>query len=228
MTYKGPAGWRDASELLSILQQMLKEGSKVLDIGCGPKDQAEPISSLGFEYVGIDLFSPNADIRADAHLLPFGAATMDCVFSFAVLEHLHNPFDALREIKRVLRPGGIYCGTVSQGEPFHNSFFHHTAWGLLSLTHATGLEPLRLWACWDTLSGLADMGRYPRVVRAGIRLLDHMNIKLPFLAPRKMRWSPEARYVDTLHRAASIGFVIRKPEASGGDGPVSYRALICE
>ncbi len=58
LTYKGPIGSRDASELLSVLEQMLSKGSRVLDVGCGPRDQAEPISFLGFEYVGIDFGQP--------------------------------------------------------------------------------------------------------------------------------------------------------------------------
>jgi len=210
-TYKGPVGIRDSRELLSVMEQALSKPGRVLDLGCGPRDQADPIRSLGHQYVGIDVSSSEADIRGDAHALSFKAESFDFVFSYAVLEHLHNPFLVLSEIKRVLIPGGVFCGTVSQGEPFHNSFFHHTAWGVLSLVRASGLEVVRLWPCWDTLSGLAEMGRYPRVLRYGIRTLDWVHKRFRFLAPRKMRWSDEHKLVDELHRAASIGFVIRKP-----------------
>ena len=140
---------------------------------------------------------------------PFLPESFDFVFSFVVLEHLHNPFLALKEIGRVLKPGGIMCGTVSQGEPFHNSFFHHTVWGLMSLCAASQFEVVRLWPCWDTLDGLADMGRYSKVVRFGLRGLGALNARLPFLTPRKMRWPERDKALDRLHRAASIGFVIK-------------------
>lgn len=211
-TYTGPRGIRDGTELLSVLQQTLKQPGRVLDLGCGPKDQAVPIQSLGHQYVGVDYSSGAADIRADAHALPFQSASFDFVFSYAVLEHLHNPFLAMAEIGRVLRPGGVMCGTVSLGEPFHNSFFHHTAWGLISLCVASRFEIVRLWPCWDTLEGLAEMGRYSRVTRLGLRCLAALDSWLPVLAPRKMMWPKRARDLDSLHRAASIGFVIRKQQ----------------
>ena len=209
VTYSGPRGQRDGSELLSVLSQTLAHPGKVLDLGCGPRDQAIPIMSLGHQYVGVDYSNAAADILADAHSLPFLPGSFDFVFSFAVLEHLHNPFLALKEIGRVLKRGGTMCGTVSQGEPFHNSFFHHTVWGLMSLCAASQFEVVRLWPCWVTLDGLADMGRYSKVVRFGLRGLGVLNARLPFLTPRKMRWPERDKALDRLHRAASIGFVIK-------------------
>jgi SAM-dependent methyltransferase len=211
VTYNGPLGVRDASEFLSVMQETLKKPGRVLDLGCGPRDQAEPIAYLGHDYVGVDLSSKEADFRADAHSLPFHDASFDMVFSFAVMEHLHNPFLALQEINRVLKTGGMFIGSVSQGEPFHDSFFHHTAWGVLSAVGASGMEVKRLWPCWDTLSGLAEMGRYPRVLRSALRTIDRIHRRFPFLAPRKLGWSKEDKLVDELHRAASIGFIIHKP-----------------
>lgn len=213
ITYSGPKGLRDGTELLSVLQQTLTEPGRVLDLGCGPKDQAGPIMSLGHQYVGVDYANPAADIRADAHRLPFKSASFDFVFSYAVLEHLHNPFVAMAEIGRVLRPGGVMCGTVSLGEPFHDSFFHHTAWGLVSLFGASRFEIHRLWPCWDTLDGVAEMGRYSKVIRLGLRALAVLNSRAPFLTPRKMGWPKRERDLDRLHRAASIGFVIRNPDS---------------
>lgn len=138
-TFQGPRGQRDATELLSVMQQMRSHPGRVLDLGCGPKDQAVPITTLGHEYVGVDISSGAADIRADAQALPFQSESFDFVFSYAVLEHVRNPFVALQEVNRVLKPGGIFCGTVSQGEPFHNSYFHPTAlWGRHAISTCSG------------------------------------------------------------------------------------------
>lgn len=210
ITYTGPLGQRDGTELLSILEQSVRGPGRVLDLGCGPRDQALSIMSLGHEYVGVDFSSSAADLLADAHALPFCTESFDFVFSFAVLEHLHNPFLALNEIGRVLKPGGTMCGTVSQGEPFHSSFFHHTVWGLLSVCAANYFEVVRLWACWDTLDGLADMGSYSKAVRLGLRALSVVNSRAPLLTPRKMMWPARDKAMDELNRAASLGFVIRR------------------
>ncbi len=51
---------------------------------------------------------PNAEFRVgDAYALPFADAAFDVVHAHQVLQHLARPLDALREARRVLRPGGI-------------------------------------------------------------------------------------------------------------------------
>ena len=214
ITYAGPQPVRDSRELLSAVMGRLPNRAKVLDLGCGPKDQAPCFESLGCLYVGIDVHGEAADALADAHALPFLDDAFDCVFSYAVLEHLWSPNVAVREVTRVLRPGGLYVGTVSQGEPFHSSFFHCTAWGLLSLLVAADLEPERLWAGQDTLVALARMGRYPRVVRGLLASTARLE-RIPFLAPRRwMGRSEKDRELDTIHKAGSLCFVASKSPAS--------------
>ncbi|HVR39052.1 MAG TPA: class I SAM-dependent methyltransferase [Thermoanaerobaculia bacterium] len=211
VTYSGPRALRDSSELFSAIEPQLRRGATLLDLGCGPRDQAAPAAHYGLQYVGADVASLDADLRIDAHAIPFRDATFDVVFSYAVLEHLANPFLAVHEIARVLKPGGVFVGTVSQGEPFHDSYFHHTAFGLLSVLAANGLHADQLWPSYDTLHALATMGRYPRVLRLLIELVHRAGRALPMLAPRKFfRWTPRERAVDELHRAASICFTARR------------------
>jgi len=45
-------------------------------------------------------------MTASCYALPFAAASFDCVFSHALLEHLSNPSKALSEFHRILKPGG--------------------------------------------------------------------------------------------------------------------------
>jgi len=211
MTYDGPRAERDSSELFSAAAAWIKPGARLLDLGCGPRDQAAPTEHWGASYVGIDYSSAQADLLADAHAIPFRDGTFDVVLSYAVLEHLYHPFLAAREVARVLRPGGVYVGTVSQGEPFHDSFFHHTAWGLLTVLRPAGLRATRLWSSHDTLHALSTMGRYPRALRLAIEAVHRIGSAMPFLAPRKyFRWSPRERAMDELHRAASVCFVAEK------------------
>ena len=210
LTYRAPGGVRDSSELFSAAESSLARGTRMLDLGCGPRDQAIPAEHFGLQYVGIDYSSAKADLRADAHAIPFQSGVFDAVISYAVLEHLYDPFEAVAEVARVLRPGGIFVGAVSQGEPFHDSFFHHTALGTMSVMSRAGLEVTRLWPSYDTLHALSGMGRYPRAIRILIELVNRIDRALPILAPRAFfKSSPRQKDLERLYRAASICFLAR-------------------
>jgi SAM-dependent methyltransferase len=211
VSFNAPPGVRDSSELLSEMSRHLHKGATVLDLGCGPKDQRGPVESLGFRYLGVDYSNPAADMLVDAHCLPFKNSSFDGILSYAVLEHLYNPFIAIREIERVLKPGGVYIGTVSQGEPFHNSYLHHTAWGVVHLFSSVAhLRIVRLWESNDTLYALSTMGRYPKIIKGLVRLIHFAHIKLPFLAPNRMRWPDKEKRIDRLHRSSAICFAAQK------------------
>jgi SAM-dependent methyltransferase len=211
--YTGPPAIRDSREFMSVISALLPSASHVLDLGCGPRDQAAPIEHLGHQYVGFDYSGDSADFLADAHAIPFADSSLDCVFSYAVFEHLHNPFVALQEVWRVLKPGGYLVGSLSHGEPFHQSYFHLTPWGLVSLIHCIpSLTLTRMWPSDDTLRSLSRIGRYPRLIRLLLRGVDMLHRKLPVLAPRKMRWGQHDRMLDELYRAASLCFCARKGE----------------
>jgi len=211
ITYSGPAAVRDSSELFSAAAPWLKPGGRLLDLGCGPRDQAAPAAHYGLAYAGVDFTSDRADLRADAHAIPFRDATFDAVLSYAVFEHLYHPHLAAREVARVLKPGGVFFGAVSLGEPFHDSYFHHSALGLLSILADSGLRAVRLWSSYDTLHALSTMGRYPKVQRMLIEAVYRFGTAFPFLAPRKyFRWSEREKAVDALHRAASVCFVVER------------------
>lgn len=220
--YRGPRAARDSSELFSAAGNAIGPGTRLLDLGCGPRDQALPTEHCGAAYVGIDFNSPAADILADAHAIPFRDGAFDVVLSYAVLEHLSNPFIAAREVARVLRPGGIFVGTVSQGEPFHDSYFHHTAVGVVSVLEQAALSPLRLWPSYDTLHALATMGRYARAHRVLIQALHRFSQATPFFAPRKhFRSTEREKALDELHRAASICFLATGQDQPSHDEPPS-------
>jgi len=54
--------------------------------------------------------------------LPFAKNSFDCVIMCEVLEHLNfNPLSVLKEINRVIRPGGFFYLTVPQSNPSQES-----------------------------------------------------------------------------------------------------------
>lgn len=212
LTYDGPRPPRECRDVLSVLD---KSGSATprnlaLDIGCGDGGTAAPLESLGFEWVGIDFPGEGPTLFADAHALPFRNGSFDLVFSLVMLEHVQNPFIVAAEAARVLKPGGLCVGVVAFGEPFHDSFLHASAWGIVSILSSADLGVERLWSCRDTLLALADMGGYPAIVRWLLRGVASFS-RFPPLSPR--RWlRGGATSQDLLITSGSIAFSARKAE----------------
>ena len=71
-------------------------------------------------YINVDLFPlRGVDVVADAHELPFRRDLFQRVECDAVLEHVKCPATVVREIERVLSPGGYAHIVVPFCHPFH-------------------------------------------------------------------------------------------------------------
>ncbi|MFQ5676006.1 MAG: class I SAM-dependent methyltransferase [bacterium] len=120
------------------------QGLKILDIGCGEGGTSLALSQRGAEITAID-FNPVRveklanDLkdsgtkfsvqRGDAQVLTFDNGQFDCVILQDVLEHLHQPAQALREASRVLKKGGLlYLSTPNRWSPLN--FFSDPHWNL--------------------------------------------------------------------------------------------------
>lgn len=97
-------------------------GNKVLDIGCR---DAKVLDFLGkVDYTGIDINKELNDklnkrgikaitLDVSKKRLPFKSGTYDTVVTGEVIEHLANPYFALKEALRVLKKGGMLVGTTA-------------------------------------------------------------------------------------------------------------------
>ena len=62
---------------------------------------------------------------ADAQALPYPDACMDAVFNFGIIHHLEDWRSGIREIARVLRPGGSFCFEEIYPALYANRFWRH-------------------------------------------------------------------------------------------------------
>ncbi|MFI2369439.1 methyltransferase domain-containing protein [Streptomyces sp. NPDC018833] len=117
--------WRTAENSAAYLLGELRPGKDVLDVGCGPGtisadfaalvapgrvtavDAAQDVLGQAralIEERGLD------NVRfavADVHALDFPDDSFDVVHAHQVLQHVGDPVAALREMRRVCRPGGV-------------------------------------------------------------------------------------------------------------------------
>ena len=94
---------------------------RTLNAGCGNRDITETLSGFGAtEVVNYDIASdiPGALI-GPLEKMPFAAAEFDSILCNAVLEHVEAPEPVIREMVRVLRPGGYLVVAVPFLQPFH-------------------------------------------------------------------------------------------------------------
>jgi SAM-dependent methyltransferase len=114
--------WRSAKVLRHLDRCGVTRLGRVLDDGCGGGGMTVSFAEESDAVVGIDLsdrFAAAGTVlarekgvanvsfaRTDGQALPFRDDAFDTVFSHAVIEHVANPLVYLREIRRVLKPGG--------------------------------------------------------------------------------------------------------------------------
>jgi len=117
--------WRTAANSAAYLLDELRPGLDVLDVGCGPgtitadlaarvaPGRVTAVDTAGdvlvrAARVAADRGLDNVEFAtADVHALDFPDDSFDVVHAHQVLQHVTDPVSALREMRRVCRPGGV-------------------------------------------------------------------------------------------------------------------------
>ena len=174
--------WRTAENSAAYLLPHLSPGLQVLDVGCGPGTITADLARLVGPDGGVLGVDRSADVIAiaraessdvgtgnvsyaigDVMALDAPDAAYDVVHAHQVLQHLRDPVAALRELRRVTRPGGLIAIREADygGMTWHPASTDLEGW--LSLYRATArhngteLDAGRRLLMWAQQAGLRDV-----------------------------------------------------------------------
>ena len=153
-------------------------GDRVLDMGCGGGRHAFALYRRGADVTALDLdeaelkdvaamFAAMAEagevplgaqartVRGSAYDLPFADDSFDAVIAAEVLEHLPQDQTAMRELFRVVRPGGAVAVTVPRWGP------ELVCWALSNAYHEVEGGHIRIYRGSELVRRLAGAGLVP-------------------------------------------------------------------
>ncbi|CAI7656745.1 unnamed protein product [Penicillium manginii] len=139
-------GWRTLSNSAAYVLPYIQPDLQILDVGCGPGsitiDFAKHVPRghvTGIEYVpepleGARKLAASENITnvsfqvGDIHAIPFPDDTFDIVHAHQVLQHIAHPVLALREMRRVVKKGGIVAVRESASQTWYPESEGIAAW----------------------------------------------------------------------------------------------------
>src|SRR5205823_1336465 len=111
-------GWKSSGDQLeAMVRSHVTARSRILDLGCGRGGVVELLWREVELAAGLDPDSPSLSehraqgmpvVRGVGERMPFVDESFDLIVCLWVLEHLKDPVEAFREVRRVLRPRGHF------------------------------------------------------------------------------------------------------------------------
>lgn len=175
--------------------------------------------------VSLDLLAAEGvDVRGDVHTLPFREESVDTVVCTGVLEHVRDPARAVRELRRIMKPGARLFVEVPFMQTVHASPDDYSRWtsdGLRRLLQEFDLADCEVvagpatalaWQVQETLAMLFSF-RSRWLYRAGLRVFGWLAVPLSWLDVFLERHPMAA------HAASGFAVVASKPARPAGGGP---------
>jgi len=129
----------------AVKKYLPKRAAHILDLGCGTGMFLEELAQRGEIVIGVDSSAEMLGIarkrvggaslvRADADHLPFEDRSFDVVVSVTLLQNVPEPAATMKEIARVLKPGGVAIMTSLKRK--------HGPEQLADWANSAGLKPI--------------------------------------------------------------------------------------
>jgi SAM-dependent methyltransferase len=141
--YLSPSVYGQYQVTLSLLRTYVQ--GRVIDLGCGDAPFQSQLAGSITDYDTLDL-RPRiqttyvGDIQ-DMYMI--SDSTYDSALSLEVLEHVPDPFNAVREIYRILKPGAVAVISVPHLSRIHEApydYYRYTNFGLQHMLTQAGFE----------------------------------------------------------------------------------------
>jgi len=123
---------------------------RLIDLGCGDTPYRDSVNDKISEYHTLDLFPRRADVTYTADIQDMSiieTASYDSAICLEVLEHVPDPFKAISEIHRILKPGGFLIISVPHLSRLHEEpydYYRFTRHGLKYILERAGFSVLHL------------------------------------------------------------------------------------
>ena len=141
--------WVTIATLLELSNANLGNVRTVADVGCGGRELEIGAVARSIKYRGFDIDDGNFE----ADPFPADNSTFDLVVALALIEHLHNPDNFLREAMRILRPGGALIVSTPNWHFASRNFFDNPA-------HVQPYSPASLEILFSAY-GFSNIGTFP-------------------------------------------------------------------
>jgi SAM-dependent methyltransferase len=185
----------------------------LLDVGCGRCPYKQTFFASARKYIGTDYLSDRShpDVISSALQIPFAANSFDTVVSTEVLEHVPDPLQAMREMRRVLKPGGSLILSTPMYWPRHEEpydFFRYPYDGILHLVKESGLQLTKLFNRGRSYAFLGQALQHVHPVAA--RPVNWVINQFFLWCDRRLK-----------HDVLTMGWTVvaRKPELPGAERP---------
>lgn len=211
-----------AADLMEWLAPLPNE--RVLDLGCGDGRFTARLQAAGANVMGVDRSPSMVEaarlrnlivVEADATALPFADAAFDAVFSNAALHWIRNQDAMLREVRRVLRPGGRFVAEMGG----------HGNIAAIRVAFAAALER------YGVDGNAGDQNYYPTQGAYGEQLLKHgfsVERMLHFPRPTPLPETGMVGWLNTFRRGILDDIPIEKRQKVLNDTVEMLLPVLCD
>lgn len=187
--YPNATRFWDDERFSHLLRQQLNSETALLDLGAGRgKTEILDFRNCVARVVGVDVdeevlknpFLHESHVITPGARLPFDDSSFDVIYSCNVLEHVETPTQLFSEIRRILKPGGIFLSKTTNK-------YHYVAL-------AARYTPLWFHKFYNKLRGREEEDTFPTVYLCNSKrqvesLASHAQLELEIL--EFWEWRPE-------------------------------------